>query len=91
MSLNRRSIKASDLIRVASAESFADSREPPLSLGNFVRLNSGGPTLIVVDVVGDSVTVAWQNGSGSISETSFLRACLHRVSPASAGNAAPAA
>jgi uncharacterized protein YodC (DUF2158 family) len=89
MSLSRRSIKASDLIQVASAASFADSREPPLSLGNFVRLNSGGPTLMVVDVAGDSITVAWQDRAGAVSEASFLRDCLHRVSPASGGSAAP--
>jgi uncharacterized protein YodC (DUF2158 family) len=83
MSLNRRSIKASDLIRVASAESFMDSREPPLGLGNFVRLNSGGPIMMVVDREAAFVVVAWKDVDGRTHERRFPVPCVHRVSIAS--------
>jgi hypothetical protein len=57
MSPNRRASRANDLILIAPVESFHDSREPPLNLGNKVRLNSGGPEMLVVEIDEDNVTV----------------------------------
>ena len=63
---------------VARAESFRDPREPPLFVGNWVCLNSGGPNLLVVDEHIATVTVAWRV-SGETRERDFHRNCLHRV------------
>ena len=93
MSLWQRRINASDLVRVHSVEFFADCREPPLSLGNFVRLNSGGPIMMVVDRDEPFVVVAWRDREGRTHEHCFPAPCVHRVpiasSYASAGSAAP--
>jgi uncharacterized protein YodC (DUF2158 family) len=83
MSLSRRRFNASDLALVASAEGFADTREPPLRLGNLVRLNSGGPTMVVVDIQGLAAICAWRARDGKTHEHSFPVACVHRVSIAS--------
>lgn len=65
---------------IRSGESFRDSREPPLFTGNFVRLNSGGPKLLVVD---DShahhVVVAWRDRDGLVHEQDFPRSSVHRI------------
>lgn len=84
MSLGKCRIKASELRQVRTAESFLDPREPELGLGNFVRLNSGGPLMMVVDRDGPIAVFAWRDHAGMISEHSFPVACVHRVSPASA-------
>jgi uncharacterized protein YodC (DUF2158 family) len=62
---------------VADADSFRDPREPPLFVGHWARLNSGGPNLLVVEEHSDTVTVAWRVGGGTY-ERDFHRACLHR-------------
>jgi uncharacterized protein YodC (DUF2158 family) len=62
---------------IAEAGSFRDSREPPLFVGNWVRLNSGGPKLLVVEEHTDTVTVAWRV-DGVTHERDFHRNCLHR-------------
>lgn len=79
MRLRRSVFSASELKLIASAESFHDVREPPLSTGNFVRLNSGGPLLMVVDVEADRITVAWRDAAGQAHECEFPRPCVHRV------------
>jgi hypothetical protein len=91
MNLRGKGVNASDLVSLATAESFADGREPSLSLGNFVKLNSGGPTMVVVDIMGHAAMFAWRDHSGKVFERSFPLACVHRVSPASAGIGGPAA
>jgi hypothetical protein len=49
---------------------------PPLSFGESVQLNSGGPTGLVVDIVGDDhLAVAWRE-----SESIIPRPCLKRFS-----------
>jgi hypothetical protein len=63
---------------VAKAEQFRDSREPPLRIGDWVRLNSGGPIALVVDA-GELLTVAWRNPNGLVSESTLAPACYHRV------------
>jgi uncharacterized protein YodC (DUF2158 family) len=89
MSLWRRRIKASDAVLIRSADSFADQREPPLWLGNYVRLNSGGPVMMVVDHDDDCavVVVSWRDGGGSVCERLIPIACVHRVSVASFASA----
>jgi hypothetical protein len=63
---------------IAEASSFDDPREPPLIMGNYVQLNSGGPTLLVVEEAGKDVVVAWRTAS-EIREGVFPRGSLHRV------------
>jgi hypothetical protein len=71
-------IPANKLTLVAFADSFHDPREPPLFLGNWVRLNSGGPRALVVDEGINAVTVAWRSDDGA-HEADFPRPCLHRI------------
>jgi hypothetical protein len=49
------------------------SRRIPLTLGERVRLNSGSPIGLVVEI-GDLVTIAWPTG-----EATFAPECLQRV------------
>ena len=75
--INRVSICPDHITLVARSESFHDAREQNLCVGSLVRLNSGSPRMMVVDLDGEgSVTVAWEQG-----EASFPAACLHRISP----------
>jgi uncharacterized protein YodC (DUF2158 family) len=84
MSLKRRAIKTSDIEMVCTAESFRSPYEPPLRLGNVVRLNSGGPPMLVVDVECNAVIVAWRDGAGATFERRYPTDCVHRASIASA-------
>jgi hypothetical protein len=54
-----------------------------------VRLNSGGPTMMVVRLQGEAAIVAWRDRFGMVYEYGFPAACIRRVSPASAGSAEP--
>lgn len=91
MSLWRREIKASDIELVQTAETFRDSREPAMRIGDFVKLNSGGPVMMVVDRPDERVAlVAWKDRAAQVHERSFAVPCVHRVSPASEGSAGPA-
>jgi uncharacterized protein YodC (DUF2158 family) len=67
-----------DLHLVAKAETYRDPSAPPLAIGNRVRLNSGGPTLLVVDCNGDSAVVA-RDKEGVVEEYSFPERCLYLV------------
>jgi hypothetical protein len=69
-----RRFSLSDLVLVAPASDFNDPREPPLVIGNRVRLNSGGPVMLVVGVDADLITAAWPGG-----EAVFPRPCVLRV------------
>ena len=79
MSLWHRRFNASEIEFVAAAESFGDQREPPLVLGNFVRLNSGGPIMMVVDPDGQTLIAAWRDNIGKTHEHSFPVPCVHRI------------
>jgi uncharacterized protein YodC (DUF2158 family) len=79
MRLWRSRIKASDIQLIRAAESFSDPREPAFQLGDFVKLNSGGPTMIVVDKEGAIAVLAWRDRSGGICERRFPFPCIHRV------------
>jgi uncharacterized protein YodC (DUF2158 family) len=78
MSVKRAVSPASELTMISPAESFHDAREPPLVIGNRVRLNSGGPIMLVVDINDDAVIVAWRDSGGS-REHNFPALCVHRV------------
>lgn len=71
--------RARDLVVVAQPGAFQDPREPPLTIGDRARLNSGGTILLVVAVDGDDLTVAWRDRSGVAHERTLPRPCLHRA------------
>jgi len=79
MKFNQVQMPASKLTLAAAAESFCDIREPPLFVGNWAMLNSGGPRLLVVEASDDSIVVAWKNNAGVTHERKLPRACLHRA------------
>lgn len=50
-------------------------------IGTYVRLNSGGPEMIVVDFVGPSSFVAaWIDCGGNVNESVFPWLCVHPIS-----------
>jgi hypothetical protein len=61
--------RASDLERVTPA-----GPAPELAIGDRVRLNSGGPRGLVVDLDGPEVTVAWGR-----TESVLPAVCLRRA------------
>ena len=79
MSRESQRFPTDQLSLVARAESFQDPREPPLRIGNWVQLNSGGPRSLVVDIEGDKITIAWDADNRPCEHT-FARARIHRVS-----------
>ncbi len=78
--IRRRRVAPNNITLVSSGENFQDARQPSLRLGDLVQLNSGSPTMIVVDI-DDEITTAWRNERGHAVEGSFPLACVHRVSP----------
>jgi hypothetical protein len=50
----------------------------PLNIGNNVRLNSGGPEMLVVEIDGDNVTVGY-NKPGQACEYTIPAVCVHRI------------
>ena len=50
---------------------------PPLGVGDYCMLNSGGPKMLVVDVEEEHVTTAW--GREREEEHRFLRAIVRRT------------
>lgn len=66
---------------MTNTEEPLNPNEPPLRLGNVVRLNSGGPTCMVVDFGADTdIVVAWLDENAAAREWTFPRTCVHRVS-----------
>jgi uncharacterized protein YodC (DUF2158 family) len=65
---------------IATSESFLDRLGPELVIGDYVTVNSGGPTMTVVDIDerGNLVT-AWRGDDGKIAEHAWPRRCLHRM------------
>jgi hypothetical protein len=86
MNLNQRRIKATELILAQSSSSFQSEYEPELRLGNFVQLNSGGPTMMIVDHWDQIAVFAWRDRAGTVYERHLPLACVHRVSPATTGS-----
>jgi hypothetical protein len=66
------------LMLIARREQFQNG---PLRFGDIVRLNSGGPPSLIVDLPNDDhLTISWRDQeSGAIGEATFPRECLHRV------------
>jgi hypothetical protein len=78
--MNRKgSFRATQLRLVAPSVTFRDSREPPLRIGDWVRLNSGSPICLVVDAHDGTLTVARRNTLHRIEESTLPIACFHRV------------
>jgi len=72
------------LRKIAPVSAFVDEREPELRLGDVVRLNSGGPPMLVVDALpgADEIIVAYRlhkNGKLTVNEWPIGRVCVHRV------------
>jgi uncharacterized protein YodC (DUF2158 family) len=78
VNLARKGIPANQLKLVTHSEEFQDSREPALMIGNFVRLNSGGPRMMVVDISECGVIASW-NVQEKNREQAFPRVCVHRI------------
>lgn len=79
MNLNKKLFNKDDLELVKRLEDIQDPRQPPVTIGNVVMLNSGGPKMMVVDIASnDIVTGAWVN-EGKVEEMEFPRSCVHRV------------
>lgn len=74
----RRAFPVDRLEIVAPASVFRFEHEPPVGVGSVVRLNSGGPRMLVVDIDGDSLTTAWRGSDGGITEATLPRLCVHR-------------
>lgn len=78
--IHSKSVRVERLELVARSEEFQDDREPPLRLGDVVRLNSGGPVCLLVDLPDcNTVVVSWQESSGLVHEEQLPHACFHRV------------
>ena len=86
MGLNQRRIKATEVVLARSSSSFQSEYEPELRLGNFVQLNSRGPTMMLVDREGEIAAFAWRDRAGAVCERHLPLACVHRVPPATAGS-----
>jgi len=78
MGLRRAVFPLDRLVVVGRLEDFHDSREPPLTIGNRVFLNSGSPPMMVVDICGDNVVTAFRGRDGKIVEYEFPAICVHR-------------
>ena len=48
-------------------------------IGERVRLNSGGPEMVVVDVVGTSVVVTWPDRNGEMQKSMYPDQCVQFV------------
>jgi hypothetical protein len=79
MSVERKSILSNQLMLVTPVESFHDPREPPLAIGTRVRLNSGGPSMLVVEIEGQDVTVAYRDNAGRPNEYTVPAVYVHRI------------
>ena len=80
--INRAQYDSNAIKLVAARDDFFNPHELPLKIGDFVRLNSGGPKTMIVDLDGSGhAVVSWFNEAGELEEASFPVVCLHRVSP----------
>lgn len=64
-----------------SVERFQHPGGLPLKQGDFIRLNSGGPIMMVVDRGQNGITGAWRERNGRAQESFSPRAAVHRVFP----------
>lgn len=78
--IQRKSVRVDRLEIVARSEEFQDDREPPLYIGNVVKLNSGGPLCLIVDLLDcNTVVISWRESSGIVQEETLPRVCVHRA------------
>jgi uncharacterized protein YodC (DUF2158 family) len=65
---------------IRCAEDFRGPEEPPMQIGSVVRLNSGGPMMVVVDIIvpGERLLTAWYY-DGEYYEDEFHDATVHRI------------
>ena len=77
-SLTSKKFSARSLVLIAKASDFQDGREPPFRVGDVVRLNSGSPNGLIVDLNAETIIMAWRN-AGTIAEAQLPVACVHRV------------
>ena len=70
--MRTRTFRANELVRVAHPSS-----DEPLAVGDRVRLNSGGPVSLVVDLAEAEATIAWKINE-RIEERILARVCLSR-------------
>lgn len=76
---NFQTFSAQNLRSVAKAADFIDAREPSLQIGDIVRLNSGGPAMMVVNVNAHSTTVAIRDHQCVVFEIELPTPCVHRI------------
>jgi uncharacterized protein YodC (DUF2158 family) len=79
MHAQRCRFRPDQLTLVARGGEFQNPLEPELRIGDAVRLNSGGPRSLVVDLSDDQITIAWRDATGAACEHTFPRACVHRI------------
>tara|TARA_R100001143_G_scaffold47167_1_gene42343 strand:- start:1683 stop:1946 length:264 start_codon:yes stop_codon:yes gene_type:complete len=58
-------------------------------IGDYVRLNSGGPQMMVVDDLGSRLVAAWRGPNDTTQEITLPKACCHFVSPLGAQSHPP--
>lgn len=75
--MKRTQLPVESLRLVARGSQQQCVHEPPVGVGTVVRLNSGGPRMLVVDVGGEDVMVSWRTSEG-VQETTLPRVCVHR-------------
>lgn len=74
----RRRFVSRRLVVVAPAEAFRRAGEREPGFGDTVRLNSGGPVMLVVDAEpGGALTLAWEGDGGAVQEALLPSACVH--------------
>lgn len=72
-------INAEYLNLVQSGDDFQNTAEPDLTIGTIVRLNSGGPAMLVVDFEPDGKYVCGYKDGEKTTEITLPRECIHRV------------
>ena len=70
--MQTRTFRTSELVLIARA-----TKDEPLTVGDRVRLNSGGPYGLVVDLAGAEATIAWKINE-RIEEHTLSRVCLEK-------------
>lgn len=75
--LRRRSYPMDSLTVIATANYYRGKGEPSLVVGDRVRLNSGGPVLLIVHAEGGSIVAAWR--ADKVFEMTAPALCFHRV------------
>lgn len=69
-----------ELVRHNSASDFKDKREPAISYGDYVVLNSGSTPMLVLDHPRDGRALCgWYNANGEAVEHSINVECISRI------------